>query len=36
VRHVGWESLPGAAALVAAHREGWRLHLDALRRFVEV
>jgi uncharacterized protein YndB with AHSA1/START domain len=30
VRHHGWEALPGADALVAAHRAGWRTHLDDL------
>ena len=33
--HTGWEALPAGAALSAAHRAGWRLHLDNLRRYVE-
>ncbi len=32
VRHTGWSALPDAAALVADHRAGWRMHLDDLRR----
>lgn len=27
--HTGWDVLPDGAALEAAHREGWRRHLDA-------
>ena len=30
VRHSGWERLPDAEALVAAHRTGWRAHLADL------
>jgi uncharacterized protein YndB with AHSA1/START domain len=30
VRHTGWEPLPDAETLVAAHRAGWRAHLDDL------
>ncbi|HEX2118428.1 MAG TPA: SRPBCC domain-containing protein, partial [Acidimicrobiales bacterium] len=31
VRHTGWDSLPDPRALVAAHRAGWRAHLEDLR-----
>jgi uncharacterized protein YndB with AHSA1/START domain len=30
VRHSGWAALPDAGSLVAAHRAGWKLHLDDL------
>jgi uncharacterized protein YndB with AHSA1/START domain len=36
VRHVGWERLGGdGARLAAAHRIGWRLHLENLKAFAE-
>ena len=35
VRHRGWAALPDAAGLVAAHRAGWRMHLEDLRRHAE-
>ena len=35
VRHHGWAPLPDPAGLAAAHRDGWRAHLEALRRHVE-
>ncbi len=35
VLHTGWERLPDGRALVAAHRAGWRMHLEDLRRAVE-
>ena len=31
VRHRGWQDGPDGAALMAAHRAGWRAHLRALR-----
>ena len=31
VRHTGWDSFPDPRALVAAHRAGWRAHLEDLR-----
>ncbi|HEX2047075.1 MAG TPA: SRPBCC domain-containing protein [Acidimicrobiales bacterium] len=30
VRHTGWDALPDARTLVAAHGAGWRAHLDDL------
>ena len=35
VRHAGWGALPDPAGLATAHGEGWRAHLQALRRHVE-
>jgi uncharacterized protein YndB with AHSA1/START domain len=36
LRHVGWERLGGdGARLAAAHRTGWRLHLENLKAFAE-
>jgi uncharacterized protein YndB with AHSA1/START domain len=35
VRHVGWESLPDGEALRVAHTNGWRMHLENLKRSVE-
>lgn len=33
--HTGWENLPEGVALAEEHREGWRMHLENLRRCVE-
>jgi uncharacterized protein YndB with AHSA1/START domain len=36
LRHDGWERLGGdGARLAAAHRTGWRLHLEDLRAYAE-
>lgn len=37
LRHAGWAGFaePQRARLVAAHRNGWRLHLAALKAFAE-
>jgi uncharacterized protein YndB with AHSA1/START domain len=35
LRHSGWRRLPDGAALRAAHREGWSMHLADLKAFVE-
>ena len=36
LRHGGWERLGGLASeLRPAHEQGWRMHLDDLKRYVE-
>lgn len=35
VLHRGWSGLPGGDELLEAHRTGWRMHLEHLRRAAE-
>lgn len=35
VRQSGWENIPDGAVLAEQHREGWRMHMANLGRFVE-
>lgn len=35
VHHSGWERLPDGEQLAARHLEGWQMHLDNLRAFLE-